>query len=52
MGCVTSPLSRTAMEQSWPQAMFTTTLFCRQLLTLRGVGWFAVEPEPTWPELL
>ncbi|KAG9348413.1 hypothetical protein JZ751_002148 [Albula glossodonta] len=24
----------------------------KQLLTRRGVGWFAVDPEPTWPELL
>lgn len=49
---ITSPLSSTAIEQSWPQAMLTTTLFCRQLLTRRGVGWLAVDPEPTWPELL
>jgi len=44
---ITSPLSSTAMEHSCPQATFTTTLFCRQLLTLRGVGWLAVDPEPT-----
>ncbi len=49
---VTSPLSTTAKDEVWPQTILTATLFCRQLDTLRGVGWFAVEPEPTWPQLL
>lgn len=48
----TSPLSVTAMEEVWPQAMLTTTLLRRQLETLRGVGWLAVDPDPTWPQLL
>lgn len=49
---VTSPLSTNARDEVWPQTMPMATLFCRQLETLRGVGWFAVEPEPTWPQLL
>lgn len=44
---LTSPLSTTARDEVCPQTMLTATLFCRQLDTLRGVGWFAVEPEPT-----
>lgn len=48
----TSPLSVTAMVEVWPQAMLTTTLLIKQLETLRGVGWLAVDPDPTWPQLL
>lgn len=44
---LTSPLSATAMEEVCPQAILTITLFWRQLVTLRGVGWLAVDPEPT-----
>lgn len=49
---LTSPLSTTAMEHICPHAMFTTTLFCKPLVTLRGIGWLAVDPDPTCPELL
>lgn len=49
---LTSPLSTTARDEVWPHTMLTATLFCRQLDTRRGVGWLAVEPEPTWPQLL
>lgn len=49
---LTSPLFTIAMEEVWPQAMETTILPCKQFETLRGVGWFAVDPDPTWPQLL
>lgn len=49
---LTSPVFTTAMEHICPQAMFTTTLLCKQPVTLRGIGWLAVDPDPTCPELL
>lgn len=42
---LTSPLSRTAMDEVWPQAMPFTLLICKQFVTFRGVGWFAVDPD-------
>lgn len=49
---LTSPMSTTAIEHICPQAIFTTVLFCKQPVTLRGIGWLAVDPDPTCPELL
>ena len=49
---LTSPLSTRAMEEVCPHVIPTTVLPCKQPVTFLGYGWFAVEPEPTWPQLL